>query len=137
MNDDELRETLSSWEAPEPNPQGAAKAWTAFERRRRPIWKGALEWRLNLPVPVAAVAALILLALGAWAGIALRHRNQPRDIVHVRDRIVPERVVVEKVVTREVIVRRKPRTYKSQDRPLTLNGFRPVNEITLEVIRRN
>jgi hypothetical protein len=137
MNDDELRKALSRWEAPEANPEIAAKTWTAFERRRRPFWKRAIEWRMNLPVPVATVAALILLALGAWAGIALRHRDQPREIVHVRDRIVPERVVVEKVVTREVFVRRRPRTSKRQDWQLTLNGFRPVSEIKLQVIRRN
>ncbi|HEY1218690.1 MAG: hypothetical protein ABSE42_11565 [Bryobacteraceae bacterium] len=77
MNDDELKSALGKWKAPEPSPGIAERTWTEFEKRRRPLWVRAFEWRVSLPGPAAVLAGLLILALGALAGIALRPRSAP------------------------------------------------------------
>lgn len=77
MNDDELKSALSRWKAPEPSPDIAEQTWTEFEKRRRPLWIRAFEWRVSIPAPAAVMAGLLILALGLFAGIAFRQRSEP------------------------------------------------------------
>jgi hypothetical protein len=76
MNDDELKSALGAWKVPEPSRDVAERTWTEFAKRRRPLWIRAFEWRISLPAPAVVMAALLILALGLFAGIALRPRGE-------------------------------------------------------------
>ncbi len=130
MNDCELKSILSSWKAPEPNPAIAERTWIAHEHRSRPGWTRALQWRVSLPVPVAATAGLLLLTLGAAGGFAIRPQSAPPIIVRT-ETVVPATAAPPKVVTRTIFVRQRTRRHE----PLTLAGFRPIREIRPEIIR--
>lgn len=66
MNDEQLRETLEQWKAPEPGQSLDARVLAAYrERVKPPLWRRLLRARISVPVPVAAaiVLAIIIAAI--------------------------------------------------------------------------
>ena len=111
--DAELTALLRAWEAP-PAPHGARERLLADFRTTvgpAPLWRRALSSQVRVPLPVAACAALALLAslfaLGARTR-ATRPAAGAESLPAVRVVEVP--VVQERVVTRTVYVEKKERT---------------------------
>lgn len=73
IDQDPLRRVLREWEAPETPATLDAKALHAFRASRRPpIWQRFWTFRVSIPVPVLAVA-LLLIAASVW----MAQRNAP------------------------------------------------------------
>lgn len=63
-DDAELSALLRAWDAPEPSSGGRERLRAGFRTCvvRAPLWRRALSTELRVPLPVAACAALVLLA---------------------------------------------------------------------------
>ncbi len=137
MTDDELKSVLAASAAPEPPDGLSERIWSAFQERRRPWWRRLMSCRVTLPVPAAAIAAVVMLALGTFTGIAYRTLTEPRAVIQTRT--APPPVIQQREAD--------PRTVAPVPRPvpakavrvatLTVAGFEPVAEIKPQVIRRN
>jgi hypothetical protein len=113
--DAELSTLLRAWDAPEPSVRSRQQLLTEFRARgvRAPLWRRALSAELRVPLPVAACAALALLA----SLFALVARTQTpaqaaattatqSTSVDVRTTEAPAVKIVEPPVERERVVTR-------------------------------
>lgn len=138
---------------------------TGSSARVIPFWRRAFQTSFSIPVPVAAAAALLLVATSVLAirSFALAPKLQPTSgtsavVVETRVVEVPvEKLVVEeKIVTRTVYVTRRQRQGNQpapsvRDLPgitaknrkdatvnppsASLNGFQPPSDVKLTVIK--
>jgi len=104
MRDDELKELLKSWQAPEAPPSLERSTWERW-RPRRPA--ALLAWLLTgtvrIPVPVCGlVAAALIMSVG----VALRPAP---PVVQSHPQLVP----------------------------VSIGDFRPVQELTMRVVRED
>jgi len=114
--DAELRELLSAWRAPAPDPAARARLLADFRAHAaaaRPRWRRLLAARVSVPVPLAAgaAAALVVSAL-ALAALAARGADAPASFAAGAAsavRVVEVPVTHERVVTRTVYVERERR----------------------------
>jgi hypothetical protein len=123
----------------------------AFEERPSRTWLGnLLTSSVRLPVPVAAA---LLIFLGVSLVFALNARRPiaaPQPFVATRtvEVLVPQETVRERVVTRVVYRERdrresagaKPnaiaaRRNEPAEKPISLVGFKPTNEVKLTIIK--
>jgi hypothetical protein len=126
LNDDELSSLLQQAKRnpPEPSADLAARAL----RRYR---DGRLFWLrpVSIPLPLAALAALLLVLIGALGGLSFR---RPPVIVQSR--------IPEPPATMEHVVYRDCPAVQPESRPpiasLTFNEFQPVRQIRPRVVRR-
>jgi hypothetical protein len=109
--DAELSTLLRAWDAPEPSTRSRERLLSEFRAGgvRAPFWRRALSAELRVPLPVAACAALALLALL----FALAARTQipvqsaiKSTAVDVRTSDAPAVKIVELPVERERVVTR-------------------------------
>ena len=110
-DDAELSTLLRAWDAPEPSARVRERLLAEFRAtaRRAPFWRRALSAELRVPLPVAACAALALLA----SLFALVARTQTpaqsaikSTVVDVRTTEAPAVKIVELPVERERVVTR-------------------------------
>jgi hypothetical protein len=112
--DAELTALLHAWEAPPPGANARAQLLADFRASVpvAPLWRRALAAELRVPLPVAACAALALIAslfaLGArgWARTA---PSVSKAEAAPEVKVVEVPVVQERVVTRTVYVEKKER----------------------------
>lgn len=65
--DEDVREAIKKWRAPQPDPDFDRNMIGRFRRRRQPWWKRLARTRVSVPVPVlAASLALFTLAVPFW-----------------------------------------------------------------------
>lgn len=110
-DDAELSAMLRAWEAPEPSAGARERVREGFRACgvRAPLWRRALSAELRVPLPVAACAALVLLA-SVFALVA-RTQTPARVMTEsktadVRTNDAPATKIVELPVERERVVTR-------------------------------
>jgi len=112
--DDELRELLAAWRAPDPDPGARARLLADFRAHtaRAPRWRRLLAARVSVPLPLAAgaVGALVFAALALAALSARGSAAPPTPAAAPAVRVVEVPVPQERVVTRFVYVERGGRT---------------------------
>jgi hypothetical protein len=129
--DAELSALLRAWDAPESSAHARARLLAEFRAtaRRAPLWRRALSTELRVPLPVAACAALAVLA--SFLLLASRTRTPARSAatqstaVNVRTTEAPAVKIVElpvereRVVTRIVYVEKNARLAEAQQSGMT------------------
>ena len=112
--DAELKALLRAWEAPPPSADARARMLADFRAAvpRAPLWRRALAAELRVPLPVAACAALVLVA--SLFLLVARARTHAAPEVSKTEaapvlKVVEVPVVQERVVTRTVYVEKKER----------------------------
>jgi hypothetical protein len=83
MNErDDLSEALAEWKAIEPSLDFDARAIAAYRRGQANVWqrfwRGFWQGRVSVPVPLVALAAIVVLALAVWFR---PNASPPRGIV--------------------------------------------------------
>jgi hypothetical protein len=151
--DRELKNLLNEWIVPEPTAAFSERVFSDYRRRfhHRAWWWRWLAGSIRLPVPVAAMAGLLLCATSYLA--VRKATTQPVEVVPVSPPVkvveVPVPVIQEKVVTRVVYAKARPQKVRESSTPdflapldenkaLTqtdLTGFRPVSEIKIIVMK--
>jgi hypothetical protein len=142
--DRELKSLLGEWKTPEITSSLDQRIFKAYRRQvfDKPWWRRWLTGSINLPVPVAATAVVLLcgtsyLAMRKAASYPLEDTPGP-PLVKVVE--VPVPVIQEKIVTR--VMYKKSGAPKANEEPalitpthgINLANFRPVNEIKPIVI---
>jgi len=128
LNDDQLDELLRQAKArpPEARPGWPARVLAEYRQQRVPmLWRRVMGARLRIPIPAAALAAALLVLLGA----AL-HRPRP-PVIEVREVAAP--VVRERVADRDCAA--APVVPPTQTAELGFKELRPVREIKPRVVR--
>jgi hypothetical protein len=153
IEDRELKSLLCEWRAPEITGSLDPRILTAYRRQfhHRPWWRRWLTGSISLPVPVAAIAVLLLCATSYLA--IRRATNYSVEVPPVSAPVkvveVPVPVIQEKLVTRVVYAKARPQKAKESSAPDFLNsvdenkalaqadltGFRPVSEIKIIVVK--
>lgn len=116
--DEELTCLLRAWEAPDAPHASDARLLASFRRQtsaREPFWRRLLTASVRVPVPVAALAVLVL--LGVTATLVARPSRVSSETVdragappaRETTKIVEVPVVQERVVTRVVYVEKNER----------------------------
>lgn len=122
--DPELRALLSSWDAPEASGTLDRRLLASFRAEqqsivRPPLWRRALTSSVRIPLPIAGVCAVALIATSA--ALALRpsritFESTPLASPPAATRLVEVPVVRERVVTRTVFVGKKDRAARQKER---------------------
>jgi hypothetical protein len=143
MEDRELKSLLCEWRAPEVTGSLDQRILTAYRRQfhARPWWRQWLTGSISLPVPVAAMAVLLLCATSYLA--VRRVASYPPEVPPITAPVkiveVPVPVVKEKIVTRVVYKNRGARKTKEGLAPISpatlsnLAKFRPVSKLEIIV----
>ena len=134
LNDDELTSLLKQAKRnpPEPSPDLTARALHSYQTSvlKPGSWLLLLRRPVPIPLSLAALAALLLVLLGALAGLSFR---RPPVIVQSHS---PQ---VEMPATRELVVYRDCPAVQPESRPpiasLTFKEFQPVRQIRPRVVR--
>jgi hypothetical protein len=128
--DAELSTLLRAWDAPEPSARSRERLLAEFRAGgvRAPLWRRAFSAELRVPLPVAACAALALLAslfaLAARTQVPAQSATKSTAVdVHTTDapavKIVELPVEHERVVTRIVYVERNAPRAEAQRLAMT------------------
>jgi hypothetical protein len=132
LNDDELNSLLgqAKIDPPKPSPELMARTLQAYQRGvgRPTMFRHRLFRRVSVPLPIGAVAALLLVFLGMLAGRALR---PPSEIVQTRTVEVP--VAQERIVYRDCEA--PPPTKSSPIASLSFREMKPVRQISPRIVR--
>jgi hypothetical protein len=80
LNDNELNEFLSRWEAP-PAPAGLQPP----QERRLPWWRWLISGTIRVPVPAGLLAVVVLVLLMYWAVAARQATEKPPRMVTLAD----------------------------------------------------
>jgi hypothetical protein len=145
--DRELSHLLASWQTPESSGELDRRMLTSYRRhfKRLRLWQRWLSWSIRIPVPIAAVAMLLLCATSFLAVREATSNMIPPPPAAATEFVkIPVPVIQEKFVTRVIHLKAgqgnpKPdsdnpaRGAKNATRP-DLAAFRPVEEINIVVI---
>ena len=131
--DAELTALLRAWEAPPQSSDASARLLADFRAvaRRAPLWRRALAAELRVPLPVAACAALALLA--SLFALGARGRTHTAPVVSTAAaelKVVEVQVVRERVVTQTVYVQKKGRA-EARVAPQPQAPAREASRVTL------
>jgi hypothetical protein len=132
LNDDELNALLQEAKAQPPRPSRELAARTLEAYRggvaRTALWRRLLLRPVSLPLAFGALAAVLLILIGALGDRALR---TPAVVERTRNVEVP--VVHERVVLRDCPA--EPQPSNPQIAALTFREMRPVRQIRPRVVR--
>jgi hypothetical protein len=143
IEDRELKSLLCEWRAPEVTGSLDQRILTAYRRQfhARPWWRRWLTGSISLPVPVAAMAVLLLCATSYLS--MRRAASYPLEVPPITAPVkiveVPVPVVQEKIVTRVVYKNTGARKTKEGLAPISpatrsnLAKFRPVSKLEIIV----
>ncbi|MBO0719672.1 MAG: hypothetical protein J2P41_02560 [Blastocatellia bacterium] len=147
--DRELKNLLNEWTVPEPTAALGERVFSNYRSQfhRREWWRW-VAGSIRLPVPVAAMAGLLLCATSYLAvrkatthSVKIVTVSAPTKVVEV-----PVPVIQERVVTRVVYAKRNAGDRSAPDVPapiegnkaiakVDMTGFRPVSEIKIIVVK--
>jgi hypothetical protein len=143
IEDRELKNLLCEWRAPEVTGDLDQRVLTAYRRQfhHRTRWWRWFKGSISLPVPVAAIAALLLCATSylAMRKAASYSFEVPPIAAPVKIVEVPVPVIREKIVTRIVYKNRIRQKAKEGPAPISttprsnLANFRPVSKLEIIV----
>lgn len=143
IEDRELKSLLCEWRAPEVTGSLDQRILSAYRRRfhHRPWWRRWLTASISLPVPVAAIAVLLLCATSylAMRKAASYPLEVPPIAAPVKIVEVPVPVFREKIVTRVVYKNTSRQKAKEGSPPISttphsnLANFRPVSKLEIIV----
>jgi hypothetical protein len=139
IEDRELKSLLREWRAPEVTGYLDQRILTAYRRQfhHKPWWRRWLTGSISLPVPVAAIAVLLLCATSylAMRRAASYSLEVPPITAPVKIVEVPVPVIREKIVTR--VVYKKTQNAREGPAPVSpairsnLANFRPVSKLEI------
>jgi hypothetical protein len=143
IEDRELKSLLCEWRAPEVTGSLDQRILTAYRLpfHHRPWWRRWLTGSISLPVPVAAIAVLLLCATSylAMRKAASYPLEVPPIAAPVKIVEVPVPVIQEKIVTRIVYKNTGAQKNKEGLAPISpatrsnLANFRPVSKLEIIV----
>jgi hypothetical protein len=151
--DQELKDILNQWMVPEPTAALSERVFSDYRHQfhHQAWWRRWFTGSIRLPVPVAAMAGLLLCVTSYLA--ARYATTHPIEVVPVSAPVkvvqVPVPMIQEKVVTRVVYAKARPQKAKGspvseilipidENKALAqadLTGFRPVSEIKIIVMK--
>ena len=133
MNDSELKDLLKEWEMPETPSSLKTNVINKYRKQQKWHWRRLLTGSLQVPVPVASLAILIMAGL-AIAVYMLKFQS-PQITANVAEAPGIEESVVNREISREQPILRE-QTIPASYEGINLQEFQPVASLVPRIIRR-